>query len=68
MVTVGEVVWLVCGTGCMPGGGDVGGVKLEGGCSKSVDSVEDGVLDLDDGGSEEIVLEGEPAEGVNDAG
>ena len=52
----------------MPGGGDVGGVKLEGGCSKSVDSVEDGVLDLDDGGSEEIVLEGEPAEGVNDAG
>ena len=65
MVTVGEVVWLVYGTGCMFGRGEVGQVKLEGGCSKSVDGVEDRVLDLDDGGSEEIVLEGEPAEGMN---
>jgi hypothetical protein len=51
------------------GGGDVGAVMLGCGCSKSVDGVrEDGVLDLDDGGRDEIVLAGEPIEGVNDAG
>ena len=29
---------------------------------------EAGVLDLDDGGRDEMVLDGEPVEGVNDAG
>jgi hypothetical protein len=68
METVGGVIWLCGGIGAS-GGGDVGGVMLDCGWSKSEDSAwEDGVLDLDDGGRDETVLDGEPVEGVNDAG